>query len=78
MLGLNQQETAQCIGVEWETYRQWEHRGQIPDEHLSKISEVLRVSELDLLIAKHKPLIVEVFKLDSDAFEMFLRRNSKR
>ena len=78
MLGLDQQETANRIGVEWDTYRQWEHRGQIPDGNLSKIAEVLKVSELDLLNAKHKPLIAEVFEVDPDTLEMFLRRNSKR
>lgn len=78
LLGLDQQVVASEIGVQWDTYRQWECRGQIPENNISDIARVLRVSELDLLIAKYKPLLVQVFGLEPDALEIFLRRHSKR
>ena len=77
LLGLEQQAVAASIGVKWEAYRQWEHRGQIPDEHLPQIAVVLKVSVLDLLIAKYKPLIGTTFKIDPDAIELFIRKHSR-
>lgn len=77
-LGLSQQDVASDICVEWDTYRQWECRGQIVESKISEIARVLRVSEMDLLIAKHVPVISNTFGVDPDVLELFLRRNSKR
>lgn len=77
-LGLDQQDVARDIGVEWDTYRQWEHRGQIVESKILDIARVLRVSEMDLLIAKYVPFIADTFVVDADALELFLRRNSKK
>jgi transcriptional regulator with XRE-family HTH domain len=77
LLGLDQQAVASAVGVSWETYRQWEHRGQIPEEHLPQIAATLRVSVLDLLIAKWKPVIEHAFAIEADTIELFLRKHSK-
>lgn len=77
LLGLEQQDVASSIGVKWETYRQWEHRGQIPEKHLPRIAVVLRLSVLDLLIAKWKPLLETTFGIEPDTSELFIRKHSK-
>jgi transcriptional regulator with XRE-family HTH domain len=77
LLGLEQQSVASSIGVKWEAYRQWECRGEIPEKYLSQISAVLKVSVLDLLIAKYKPLLEVTFGIEPDTIELFIRKNSR-
>jgi len=77
-LGLDQQKVAEQIGVNWDTYRQWECRGEIPDAYISAIAKVLRVSELDLLIEKTAPLVVAVFSVTKEEFSDFVRAKNRR
>jgi transcriptional regulator with XRE-family HTH domain len=77
LLKLEQQEVSSAIGVKWETYRQWECRQQIPEKYLSKVATALRMSMLDIQIARWKPHIEKTFCIDSDSIELFFRRNSK-
>jgi len=77
LLGLEQQSVASSIGVKWEAYRQWESRGEIPEKHLAQIAVVLKVSVLDLLIAKYKPLLENTFGIEPDTIELFIRKHSR-
>lgn len=76
-LGLEQQDVAEQIGVPWGTYRQWECRGEIPNEHILAIAKVLRVSPLELLIEKTAPQIIELFKVTKEEFGAFIRDKNR-
>ena len=58
-LGLEPCEVAERSGLSQELYRQIEHRGQLPDEHLPKLAVALEVT-VDKLKAEKVAAMVEV------------------
>ena len=78
LLGLEQQAVAAAIGMTWQAYRQLECRGEIPERHIPQIAIALKVSVLDLLIAKWKPVFETTFGIEGDQVELFIRRHSKK
>jgi transcriptional regulator with XRE-family HTH domain len=77
-LNLDQQNVAEQIGINWDTYRQWECRGEIPDKYIPAIAKALRVSELDLLIEKTAPQIISIFSVTKEEFADFVREKNRR
>ena len=51
-LGFEPYQVAALVGVKKDTYRQWECRGEIPEEHLPRLAFALRVPESELKAEK--------------------------
>lgn len=60
-LGLQPCEVARATGLTLETYRQIEHRGQLPEEHFEKLAEALKVTVDELKTEKAAVLIEGMF-----------------
>jgi len=51
-LGLASHEVAAKLGISQETYRQWEHRGELPESYFPKLAIALDVPENELKAEK--------------------------
>src|SRR5579864_2888639 len=60
-LGFQPCEVAARVGVAQDTYRQWECRGQVPEDQLPKISAVLEISENELRAEKVAVMVEAMF-----------------
>lgn len=60
-MGLQPHEMAEKLGVTQEAYRQWECRGQVPEEHLASLARVLGISETELRAEKVAVLVETMF-----------------
>ncbi len=73
-LGLRQFEVAGKIGASYETYRQWESRGELPEACFQKISVALNVPEEELQMEKVAAIMKVKFKIPISNTRKFIAR----
>ncbi len=74
-LGLTQLEVASAIGVEKWALQKLEQRGEMPEVHFDKLSEILKVSVMNLYIEKYAPVMRAVFHIPAENFRAYVRGN---
>ena len=74
-LGLTQHQVAEAIGVEKWAMQKLEQRGELPDIHFEKLSQVLNVSVIELYIEKYAPVMREIFQIPTERFRQWVKTN---
>lgn len=74
-LGLTQMQVAAAIGIEQWAMQKLEQRGELPEIHFEKLSQVLQVSVLELQIEKYAPIIREIFHIPTESFRSWVNTN---
>ena len=73
-LGFEPHEVADMVGVQWETYRQWECRGEIPEAHLPKLAIALQIPETELKAEKVAVMVEAMLGISKQETHGFISR----
>ena len=76
-MGLEPYQVANLAGLSHETYRQIEHRGQLPDEHLSSLAKALQVTEQELKAEKIATIVESMFGISKNETHGFIAKAAK-
>lgn len=77
-LGLEPCEVAERARLSQELYRQIEHRGQLPEEHLPKLAAALEVTEDKLKAEKVAVMVEMMFGIPKNETHGFIARGVRK
>ncbi len=73
-LGFDSWEVAQKVDVAQETYRQWEHRGELPEAHFPKLAAALSITVNELKAEKIATLAQAMLGIPKEETHSFIAR----